>query len=1074
MLSGVTVPQFDKAGRGGFMRRFLTLVCLLSLAIPAGISISGCTRNPSANYCNGAGYGMKITDVASITLQPATTGISMAFGQTRQVSSPSALTCKGDSASASSYTYGTTNNQLVDISPSGSICAGTWNRNSGGGTPNYTECTPPNPSPLTGGLPYATAYITASANGVTSNPVEVYVHTAVTSVGLVTEPSSSTTVSTSPVGTQCFSQGQQATLDAQGCYVNSSGKTALLCAPASVTSANSACQMPGVTPDIVASGTFTAAASNGFIQTAQYVSGGSVTGSTGQTCTLSGFNNGSTGATATVTLAGTNTIGSYAPLTITAGGSGATSAPTAATLSNGTATCSGTAVVNSAIYLISGTAGQTCTLSSFNSGTGTVATAALTSANAIASGTPLVISAGGINATPAPTTATLSNGTASCTGTASVDNIVLTQVPNCTSSLGTLSYSVGTSSVASVTTNTTTNQVNITAEQPGTTSITASVAGTGSSAGYFSTCPPKSISVTLANGSISGTITQGATQNLTTTVIDTTGATITGLSLTYQSTDPIDISASSAGAITTTFPGTASIYAICQPPSCNTAPTSEIGIYGTGLPVASNAVTVTTPGTASEYAWFAAPGQSQYVVPIQLLTGTVGSTIRLPYVPNSMVMDRLGNSLYFGSPHELMIYSTSSGSLTTQTTAVPGVVLAVSPNNSQVLVNDQARQIFYIYSVSGGSAVTTGGLGNAAAWTPDSETLYITDNKALNNANEGITGHTDTLYVYNASTGWSTYALPSSSLSNPLPPGFLPPTASYTPTTPLPGNVAISSTMQTPAIVVPSMGAFFRGDTTVDHTWCPTGTVGNFASLAFYPEPAGDSVAVRSDALAATTDGKHILGAALTGSDVTVNDIAVNIPTTESPANTSILTPNSCPLTTNSGVQTLGALSVAPALDATYTLDTTKVNATAVNQVVASPESNLAFITYTADTTNTNAYLPYYVPGTNGAAGTVGYVPLTTQKSGTAPIAPLAGAFTPDDSLFFVSTAGDNMIHYISVPLATSSPATADTQQISPNLPSCTSVTNGGTDAGCTYSGSNPGTAIVPATTIAVKPRSTT
>jgi len=88
------------------------------------------------------------------------------------------------------------------------------------------------------------------------------------------------------------------------------------------------------------------------------------------------------------------------------------------------------------------------------------------------------------------------------------------------------------------------------------------------------------------------------------------------------------------------------------------------------------------------------------------------------------------------------------------------VVLAVSPNDTQVLINDQVRQLFYIYSVSGGSATTIGGMGNAAAWTPDSQTLYITDNASLNNTNEGITGHTDTLYVYNANTGWTTYALP--------------------------------------------------------------------------------------------------------------------------------------------------------------------------------------------------------------------------------------------------------------------------------------------------------------------------
>jgi hypothetical protein len=909
MLSGVTVPQFDKAGRGGFMRRFLTLVCLLCLAIPAGISISGCTRNPDANFCNGAGYGMKITDVATITLQPVTLGISMAFGQTRQVSTPSALTCKGTTASAGTYTYGTTNNQLVDISPNGSLCAGTWNRNSGGGVPNYTVCSAPNPLPSTGGLPYAAAYISASAQGVTSNPVEVYVHAPVTAVSLVTEPVSGTTQ-------QCFSQGTTATLDGQACYVNGSGQSAQLCAPSGVT------QCPYAAND-----------------------------------------------------------------------------PRCA---------------NTSLYF------------------------------ACSGGLPLGV----------------------------------TSVPSCTTSLGALNYSVGTSSVATITTNTTTNQVSITAEQPGTTVITASVAQSGSSAGYFSTCPPRSISVTLANGGTSGIVTQGATQNLTTTVYDTnltqcpgTGCSITGLSLTYQSTDPIDIAAGSSGSVTTSFPGVASVYAVCQPPGCNPAPINEVGLYGTGLPVASNPVTITTPGTASDYAWFAAPGQSQYVVPIALLTGTVGSTIRLPYVPNSMVMDQLGNSLYFGSPHELMVYSTASGAVTTQTTAVPGVVLAVAPNNSQVLINDQVRQVFYIYSVNGGSSVSIGGMGNAAAWTPDSQTLYITDSASLNNAAEGVTGHSDTLYVYNASTGWAVYnassatPLPPSPLLNPpLPPGVLPP---YTPTAALPGNVAISSTMQTPAIVIPSMGAFFRGEPTVDHTWCPSGTVGNFASMAFYPQPLGDSVDVQSDALAATTDGKHILGAAATSSGVTVTDIGVNIPTAEAPGG--ILTPISCPLAINSPtVETLSALPAAPAVDATYTLNTAYVNATAVDQVVPSPESNLAFITYTADKTNTNAYLPYYVPGTG-----VGYVPLTAPKSGTAPIAPLAGAFTPDDSLFFVSTAGDNMIHYISVPLATSSPATADTQQISPNLPPCTSISDGGTDLGCTYSGP-AGALSVPATTIAVKPRSTT
>ena len=51
-----------------------------------------------------------------------------------------------------------------------------------------------------------------------------------------------------------------------------------------------------------------------------------------------------------------------------------------------------------------------------------------------------------------------------------------------------------------------------------------------------------------------------------------------------------------------------------------------------------------------------------------------------------------------------MIYSTGSNSLSKQDTTAPGVVLAVSPNDSQLLVNDQARHLFYLYNASAGSS----------------------------------------------------------------------------------------------------------------------------------------------------------------------------------------------------------------------------------------------------------------------------------------------------------------------------------------------------------------------------------
>ena len=249
----------------------------------------------------------------------------------------------------------------------------------------------------------------------------------------------------------------------------------------------------------------------------------------------------------------------------------------------------------------------------------------------------------------------------------------------------------------------------ITAAQPGTTAITASVAGSGSSAGYFSTCPPKSISVTL-NGSTSATVTQGVTQNLVTTVLDTNNQPITGLTLDYQSTNPLDITIGGIWCGHPVVSGRSFGLRHLPATTCNPSPINQVGLFGTGLSISSNAVDITTPGTASSYVWFSAPGQSQYFVPYDLVGNLLGSTVRLPYVPNSMVMDQLGTTLYFGSSHALMTFSTLNDALNgTPNTAVPGVVLAVSPNNHQVLINDQVRRVFYIYNTSGSVAATFSG-----------------------------------------------------------------------------------------------------------------------------------------------------------------------------------------------------------------------------------------------------------------------------------------------------------------------------------------------------------------------------
>jgi trimeric autotransporter adhesin len=820
------------------MRRFLTLVCLLGLALPAGISISGCVRNPAGNYCNGLGYGLKDTDVADLTLQPQIAGISLAYGQTTAILQPTATTCKGGPAEVAggSISYGTSNNQLVDISPQGGICAGTWNRNSGGGIADFTLCNFPSPLPSTGGLPYAIAYITASADSVTSNPVAVYIHAPISSINLVTEP-----LAGSP-SQGCYSQNDQATLDAQAFY-SLNGTQTLLCAPGSAT------------------------------------------------------------------------------------------------------------------------------------------------------------------------------------------------VPECTNSIGTLDFATGNSSVATINP---TNNV-ITAEQPGTTVITATIAQSSSSAGYFSTCPPKSINIALSNGSTKGVIAQGAVQNLTTTVIDTLGKSITGLALDYESTNPIEITTTGSGSITAAFPGTATLTALCKPPLCNPSPINELGLNGTGLSITSNPVDVIVPGTTSDFVWLAAPNQSQYFSSIELLTGNPGSTVRMPFVPNSMVMDQSGSSLYFGSPRELMIYSTQANSLTRQDPSVPGVVLAASPNANFLLINDQIRGLFYLYSTAGNIVSTFGGLGAAAAWTQDSNTLYVVDSAALGG------NHTNTLYVHDANSGWSTYSLNGSGGAQNL------------------------------AITVPGLGAYLSGNSTVAHTWCPSGTVGNNATIQFYPQ--SDSVNLVTNILGATSDGDHILGASLNGSSITLDDIGVNIPP-------SLAYPAAeCPVTTVGATQTLAPLSTNPTLNGTVNL-TGVTNATAINQIVtgsapttasSTTAAPVAFVTYnTPGTSTTAATLPFYLPQPTGP-GPFGYVTFADSTAAMPPTAPLAGAFSLDHSIFFVSTAGDNEIHFIGIPpnLSLTSPPT-DTQQVSPGLPACTPVSAGGSDAGCLYPTAPAPNAVVPATVITVKPRSIT
>src|SRR5208283_2834488 len=128
-------------------------------------------------FCNGGDTGPTTTQAATITLQPIVYGISLNYGEIGQLQRPTATDCKGGNVSVQTFTYGSSDMSIADVQPTtGRLCAGTWNRNTGGGIADYTYCTPTNKSGI--------AYIAASFNGATSNPLPIFVHPVVTGIVL--------------------------------------------------------------------------------------------------------------------------------------------------------------------------------------------------------------------------------------------------------------------------------------------------------------------------------------------------------------------------------------------------------------------------------------------------------------------------------------------------------------------------------------------------------------------------------------------------------------------------------------------------------------------------------------------------------------------------------------------------------------------------------------------------------------------------------------------------------------------------------------------------------------------------
>src|SRR6266516_1689269 len=261
-------------------------------------------------------------------------------------------------------------------------------------------------------------------------------------------------------------------------------------------------------------------------------------------------------------------------------------------------------------------------------------------------------------------------------------------------------------------------QVQATANVPWTTPLIASVSGVNSTPLSFNTCAVQSVQLTVDNNAQINQIVliKGAGKTVGATVTDVAGIPITGVPLTWSSSNPASVTVSSSGAVSTPGVGGASVIASCTPPTCNTGLTPLTPIYPeTALqvvvtPPANSTTPVSSTLFASSTGCGVLEGCVTILVPIAILANTVGNAVSLPATPNSLLFDRQGRNAYLGTnlgefgTKGLVVVSTS----VSENKSAPGNVLAISPDGSRIIVSDTAETPNQVFIVSSKGATVAG------------------------------------------------------------------------------------------------------------------------------------------------------------------------------------------------------------------------------------------------------------------------------------------------------------------------------------------------------------------------------
>jgi trimeric autotransporter adhesin len=305
-----------------------------------------------------------------------------------------------------------------------------------------------------------------------------------------------------------------------------------------------------------------------------------------------------------------------------------------------------------------------------------------------------------------------------------------------TSSIGQFSWASSDNTVATIDANGL-----ATANNPGLSGIVASAGGVTAQSLPFNTCMPQEI-VLHISGDPADKFTFSAVMNVNDTktvqadMIDINGTAIPSAPVRIVSNNPA-VATVGGTTLTATAPGGAGLLAVCSPPTCGN---------GINRPVYSNLFSVLVNGTSPATTVYAgtttvpAAGTTPAIVPIDTSKSppVAGTAINLPGAPTSMAFSKDGSKLYVDTSSGLVAVDPASNAATLVDADPVGLILAVSPDGTKVLVSnvkfqaDTASQRLFIFDSSNSTLQTfilPGAV--AAAFDNDGFKAYI----AANNGN---------------------------------------------------------------------------------------------------------------------------------------------------------------------------------------------------------------------------------------------------------------------------------------------------------------------------------------------------